>query len=189
MARNNGKNFKRTFVSDILISDAHISGRPNFSGLERTINGRTVNGAGNRNFCVDIPEDGVMLNDGTNTWVTLAELIEMGWPIKIHNAYGQSEPDDIPSYYLPIQVKFNVRPPEVNLVIGDELHTITENEIDTFDGRTFSKVNLVVHPSVRQDWDTGETKITAYLAEGWFYIQLSPFAKQWYDEHPVGDME
>lgn len=184
MARNNSNNgFARKFVPDIAIGNARITGRPNFSGSERTRNGRIVNGEGKRNFCVDIPEDGVMLNDGSNAWVTAQDLIDMGWPVKPHNVYGD-DPNATPGYYLPIQVNFSNRPPQVNLITGDNLHMITENEIDTFDGRTFSKINLIVHPSVRQDWDTGETKITAYLAEGWFYIQMSPFAQQWYEQHP-----
>lgn len=180
MARNN--TFTRKFVPDIDIADARISGRPNFSGLERQHNGRIVNSAGKRNFCVDIPEDGVMVSDGSNKWLSVEELIEMGWPIKIHNSYGDQ--DEPPSYYLPVQVNFANRPPQVNLVAGDKCYPIGEKDIDTFDGRTFSKINITVHPSVRQDWDTGETKITAYLAEGWFYLRMSRFAKEWAEEHP-----
>ena len=177
-------NFTRTFVPDIAIANARLTGRPNFAGAERERNGRIVNSAGNRNFCVDIPDDGVMLNDGSNRWVSVEELIEMGWPVKIHGSFDQSDPDDKPSYYLPVKVNFGVRPPVVNLVTGNKYHVIGEQDIDAFDGRNFSKVDLIVHPSVRQDWDTGETKITAYLTEGWFYLVMSPFAQAWEDEHP-----
>lgn len=179
MARNNNRNFK--FVPDIVISNARITGRPNFSGAERERGGRVVNSAGNRNFCVDIPADGVMVNDGSGKWLTVDQLIEMGWPVKIHQAYDDD--NSTPSYYLPIKVGFKFRPPTVYLVAGNKRHTIGENEIDTFDGRQFSKVDLIVHPSVRQDWDTGDTAITAYLAEGWFHMILSPFAQAWEDEH------
>lgn len=182
MARNNRSNFK--YVPDIIISNARITGRPNFSGAERTHpqTGRVVNSEGNRNFCVDIPAEGVMVNDGSNKWMTVNELIDLGWPIKIHPAYGDEESE--PSYYLPIKIGFKYRPPVVYLVSGDKRHDIGEREIDTFDGRQFSKVDLIVHPSVRQDWDSGETAITAYLAEGWFYMVMSPFAEAWEDEHP-----
>ena len=122
-----------------------------------------------------------MLDDGSNRLATPNELIQMGWPIKPH----WREDDEAPiTYYLPIQVKFTVRPPEIYLAIGDKLHTITESEIDTFDGRSFSKINLVVHPSIGRDRRTGEPKITAYLAEGWFFLKMSRFAQQWYAEHP-----
>lgn len=173
------------YVPDIAISDAHITGRPNFSGAERTHpqTGRVVNSEGNRNFCVDIPADGVMTNDGSNRWLTVDELIEMGWPIKIHNAF--SDEDTAPSYYLPIKVGFKYRPPRVYLVAGDDRHEIGESQIDTFDGRQFSKVDLIVHPSVRQNWDTGDTAITAYLAEGWFYMVMSPYEKAWQNAHPA----
>lgn len=180
MARN--RNFK--YVPDIVISDAHITGRPNFSGIERTNpnTGRVVNSAGNRNFCVDIPVDGIMANDGSNKWLTVDELVELGWPIKAHASFGDEE--EPPSYYLPIKVGYKFRPPTVYLVAGNKRHDIGEKEIDTFDGRQFNKVDLIVHPSVRQDWDTGDTAITAYLAEGWFYIAMSPFQQSWEDEHP-----
>ena len=122
-----------------------------------------------------------MTNDGSNKWLTVDELIEMGWPIKIHHPYGEEEAE--PSYYLPIKIGFKYRPPEINLITGNNLHKIAEKDVDTLDGRQFSKVNLIVHPSVRQDFDTGETQITAYLAEGWFYMVMSPFQQAWDDEH------
>lgn len=187
MARNNTRNFK--YVPDIVISNAHITGRPNFSGAERTHSqtGRVVNSAGNRNFCVDIPSDGVMINDGSNKWMTVDELIDLGWPIKIHQAFGEEETE--PSYYLPIKIGFKFRPPTIYLITGNKRKDICEREIDTFDGRQFNKVDLIVHPSVRQNWDTGETAITAYLAEGWFYMSMSPFAQAWEEEHMDEDDE
>lgn len=184
MARNimPTTNRQYKYVPDIAISNARITGRPNFSGAERTHpqTGRVVNSEGNRNFCIDIPDDGVLVNDGTNKWMTAEELAELGWPVKKHPVY---EDGDTPTYYLPVKVGYKFRPPMVYLVTGNKRKEIGEREIDTFDGRQFSKVDLVIHPSVRQDWDTGETAITAYLAEGWFYMQMSPFAQAWEDEH------
>lgn len=179
MARN--RNFK--YVPDIAISDAHITGRPNFSGVERVHSqtGRVVNSEGNRNFCIDIPADGVMANDGSNKWFSVEELIEMGWPIKIHQSFNDE--DTAPSYYLPIKVGFKYRPPRVYVVIGDDRHEIGEDAIDTLDGRQFAKIDLIVHPSVRQNWDTGDVSITAYLAEGWFYMVMSPFEAAWKGAH------
>lgn len=168
----------RVFIPDLVIADARISGRPNFSGEERVRNGQIVNGEGNRNFCINIPEDGVMLDDGNNTWASVDDLIRMGWPIKPHYKENDEDPT---VYYLPIQVKFSVRPPEIYLIIDDQRHQITEQEIDTFDGRTFSKIKLIVHPSIRPNRRTGESQVTAYLDEGWFYLRMSPFAKEWYE--------
>lgn len=181
MARNNNGNRNFKYVPDIAISNAHITGRPNFAGAERTNNGRVVNSEGNRNFCVDIPAEGVLASDGSNKWLTVEELIDMGWPIKIHRAYGEEDAE--PSYYLPVKVGFKYRPPVIYLVTGDKRISLGENNVDTLDGRQFSKVDLVVHPSVRQDWDTGETAITAYLSEGWFHMIMSPFQQAWEDEH------
>ena len=173
------RNFKR--VPDIVIADAKLTGRPNFSGAERKNpqNGSVVNSEGNRNFCIDIPADGVMINDGSNTWMTVEELIDLGWPIKIHG--GGREDGSEPSYYLPVKIGYKYRPPLVYLVVGNNRYEIGESEIDTFDGRQFSKVNLIVHPSVRPNYDTGENSITAYLAEGWFHMILSPFQQEWDD--------
>jgi hypothetical protein len=186
MARNNNSNNGNTYVRipDIAISNAHISSQTNFSGLERERNGQIVNSAGNRNFCIDIPSDGVMVNDGTNAWKTPEELIEEGWPVRIRRNTNEG---DAPSYYMAIRVRFDIRPPVVYLVIGDDRKQIGEDEIDTFDGRSFTHCNLIIHPSIRKDWNTGETKITPYLKEGWFYLLRSPFEVAWDESHAAAE--
>ena len=182
---NAGTNRRRRFIPDIAISNARISGRPNFAGNERMHNGRVVNSEGNRNFCVDIPEEGVMLADGSNNWVGVEELIEMGWPVKIH---GGGSDDERPSYYLPIKVNFGFRPPVMYLVMGNRRIQLGEGQVADLDGRNFNKVDLVVHPSIRQDWDTDDIRVSAYLNEGWFYITMSPFEEAWSNMHSEEDM-
>lgn len=186
-ARSTRKNAKeaparRRFIPDIEIPNAKIWGRPNFSGMERSNKGRIVNSEGNRNFCVSIPEEGVVLKDGTGAWATPEELIEMGWNVKIYT--GGSE-NDAPSYYLPIKVNFgSFRPPVIWSVTGNKRVQVTEETVDLLDGRNFYRINLVVHPSVRQDFDTGEVWVSAYLEEGWFYVSTSSFEDAWQSEHP-----
>ena len=181
--KNNHVAFRRKFIPDIAIRDAKLSGKTNFRGEERMRKGRIVNNAGNRNFCVDIPREGVMLADGTDDWITPEELIEQGWPLKIH---AGSE-DDEPSYYMSVKVNFSFRAPTVWSVVGSKRVRVGEDTIDLFDGRNFSRVNLIIHPSIRQDWDTGETAVSVYLAEGFFYVATSPFEQEWQDEHPDED--
>lgn len=173
-------NRRREFIPDVNIENAHITGRSNFAGNERTHNGRVVNSEGNRNFCIDIPEEGVQLADGSGEWVNVDWLIEKGWPVKIH----AGNEDEAPSYYLPIKVNFGFRPPCMYLITGRRRTVLDESMVGDLDGRNFTKVNLVVHPSVRQDWDTGEVRISAYLAEGWFYVNMSPFEEAWNNTHP-----
>lgn len=180
-ARNNKNHARRKFIPDIEISGARIYGRPNFSGLERSHNGRIVNSEGNRNFCIELPEDGIMLADGSGALVAPEELIEMGWN-KIRARVDADE--DISCYWMPIKVNFGNRPPIIWSISGNRRVQIHEDTVDLLDGRNFSRVDLVVHPSIQQDWDTGETNVTAYLAEGFFYIKTSSFEDAWQEEHP-----
>lgn len=180
MAHRNNRN-RRLYLPDIEIANARLYGRPNFSGLERTHNGRIVNSAGNRNFCVELPEDGITLVDGVGTPVTPEELVNMGWN-KIRARVDENE--DISCYWMAVTVRFNNRPPIVWSVTGNKRVQIRERDIDLFDGRNFSLINLTIHPSVRMNLDTGEPDVTAYLAEGFFYIKTSSFEDAWQAAHP-----
>ena len=177
MAKNN----RRRYIPDIIISNAHLSGRSNFSGSERTVNGRVVNSEGNRNFCIDIPDEGVRTVDNPDVWLSAEDLIELGWNVKIHT---NSEDGAEPSYYLPVKVNFRFRPPVVWSITGERRVQVDENNVDLLDGRTFRRIDLVIHPSVRQDWDTGDVTVSAYLNEGWFYVATSPFEDAWQSTHP-----
>lgn len=172
---------RRLYIPDIEIANARIYGRPNFAGLERTHNGRIVNSAGNRNFCIELPDDGIRLADGKGTPVTPEELINMGWT----NIRARVDEDqNISCYWMVVKVNFGNRPAVVWSVTGNKRVKVDESTIDLFDGRNFNRIDLTVHPSVRQDWDTGETAISAYLAEGFFYVRTSSFEDAWQNEHP-----
>lgn len=175
----------RKYLQDLVIEDARIFST-NFTGLEKTYNGRVVNGAGNRTFCVNIPDKMVTTSDGVD--IPLSEaMINDGWKVKIHK--NADDPNDSSNCFIAVKVRFDVRPPEMWLVTGRKRTAITEDIVDTLDGRTFEKVDLVIHPYVRTDWDSGETSVTAYLAEGWFYMRQSPFAKAWEDEQDENGVE
>lgn len=175
----------RKYVDDLVIEDARIFST-NFAGLEKSYNGRVVNGAGNRTFCVNIPN--IMTTDENGNDIPLSEaMINDGWKVKIHR--NSDEQDGPSSCFIPVKVRFDVRPPEMWLVTGRKRTKITEDIADTLDGRTFDKVNLVIHPWVRTDPETGDPTITAYLAEGWFYMHQSPFAQAWEDEQETLDNE
>lgn len=174
----------RKYLSDLVIEDAKIFST-NFTGLEKTYNGRVVNGSGNRTFCVNIPDKMVTTDDGVD--IPLSEaMINDGWKVKIHK--NADESNDKPSCFIAVKVRFDVRPPEMWLVTGNKRTAITEDIVDTLDGRTFEKVDLVIHPYVRTDWDSGDTSVTAYLSEGWFYMRQSPFAQAW-EERTASEFE
>ena len=185
MARNNGNANRRKYVPAIEIENARLLGRPNFSGLERVRNGRVVNSEGNRNFCVVIPDEGVSVLGDPDTWLSAEELKDMGWKLRI--AAGSEEED--PCYFLPVKVNFNNRPPIIWSITGKKRVQVTEGTVDLLDGRNFSRINLVINPSVKQDWDTGEIKVAAYLQKGYFYVVMDRFEAEWQEEHPEDDYE
>lgn len=171
---------RSTYIPAIEIANARLLGRPNFAGLERVRNGQVVNSAGNRNFCVVIPEEGVSVFGDSNTYLSAEELKEMGWKLRI--AAGSEEDD--PCYFLPVKVNFSNRPPVIWSISGNKRVPVDESTVDLLDGRTFSRINLVINPSVRSDWKTGEVSVTAYLQEGSFYVTMSRFEREWQEEHP-----
>lgn len=170
MARkNNGK-----WVDDLVIEDAELIFKSNFRG-ER----RQYNDEGKRNFTVIVPEDRFDVD----------KMIEDGWNIKISKSKNPDYADE-PRYYLKVNVRFDPVPPREFWLIsnaGTPSETrvaITENNVDILDGRHFEKIDLVIHPNVKRDWESGQNEIRGvYLAEGWFYITTSVFAQRWASEH------
>jgi hypothetical protein len=124
----------------VLMEDARIIFR-NFEGRE----GR-YNRAGDRNFCVLLPEE------------LAAQMAEDDWNVKSLRAREQGDPDQP---YIQVKVGFKFNPPKIVLITSRGRNDIGEDMIDMLDWIDIAKVDLIIRP---YDWKvSGDTGRTAYL--------------------------
>ena len=158
-------------LNDLEIQNANIFAL-NFAGKERKKNGRVVNSAGTRTFCVEI--DPKIAQD----------LKDDGWNITIR----VNQEDGSMFCYLPVELRYHPVHPDVFTITNGRKHQLEEDQVHQLDNRKLTDVNLVIHPHWWYDDATDEWRIKAFLAEGWFYIRQSRFAEQW-EMQQMGDME
>lgn len=129
---------------------------PNFAGEEKQYNTK-----GDRNFCLVLDDD-------------FAEQLEAdGWNVKTRQR--PDDPEFEPFKYLQVAVRFDVRPPNIQLVTSGPRQQLTEDTVEILDYADIFEWNVVVRAREWQDErDGGKTKIKAYLK--------TLFAKQDEDE-------
>lgn len=134
----------------------------NFSGREVQKNGRTINSAGSRNFCVVIEDPNVaqaMINDG--------------WNVKVN----ASEDYELPLYYLPVAVRFDKIPPTVFRVTEHNKLQLTDETIGNLDYETIKNADMLVSGST---WDdNGTARIKAYLKLAYFVVEENPWEQKY----------
>lgn len=144
----------------IEIADAHIFYR-NFSGVEKK-----YNPAGNRNFCVEIPEN-VMVDD-----VPLYQvLLEEGWNVRLMPPRNEG---DAPMHYIQVNVSYKNTPPNIWLIAGRRKTRLDEGSVDSLDYAEIKTVDLVINP---YNWEPGRVK--AYLKTMYIEIVQDAFADKW----------
>lgn len=142
------------------IPNAHIFYR-NFSGVEKK-----YNPAGNRNFCVEIPED-EMVDD-----VPLYQvLLEEGWNVRLMPPRNEG---DAPMHYIQVNVSYKNVPPNIWLIAGRRKTRLDEGSVDSLDYAEIKTVDLVINP---YNWEPGRVK--AYLKTMYIEIVQDAFADKW----------
>lgn len=122
------------------IDDAHLRFR-NFSG-----NKTQFNPAGNRNFCVDVPDH------------MIDTLVQDGWNVKY---LDPREEGDVAQAYIQVKVKYDVRPPRIVLVKSNGKVPVTEDMVEVLDFTSIEKVDLIVRA---YPYDVnGKTGLSAYV--------------------------
>lgn len=123
-----------------MIEDAHIILR-NFSGREGP-----YNKAGIRSFGVLLPEP------------VAAELDRDGWNVKF---LDPREDGEEPVPFLPIGVRFDIRPPRIVLLTEDTRTQLDENSCEVIDWADIKVADLIARG---YEWVVnGKTGVKAYL--------------------------
>ncbi len=140
---------------EVRIDNAHVVFR-NFAGAEGKFNP-----AGNRNFCVFLPDD-------------VAKSMEAdGWSIRWLN----SDPETPPQALLAIKVAFGNYPPNVVLVSDGHMSKLSEENVNVLDFAEFEQVDLIVRG---YPWNIqGKSGIKAYLKTGYFVLVVDELAKKY----------
>lgn len=140
---------------EIKIERAKIAFR-NFTGAEGKFNP-----AGNRNFCVFLPED-------------IANKMEAdGWNIRWLNSY----PDEPPQAMISVKLNFGNYPPNIILVSDGKMTRLDETNVNILDFAELEQVDLILRGYT---WNvSGKSGVKAYLKTGYFVLVVDELAKKY----------
>lgn len=145
--------------NNLVLRDANLRYR-NFSGKPGKFNAE-----GDRNFCVDVPEELAKM------------LIRDGWNVKTVNKKSPEE-DDI--YYIKVNVRFNSRiPPKIVSITSGGATILDEESIDQMDQVDIAKADLSINPYESEV--RGEHHVTGYLKSLFVTVDEDELDKEYSD--------
>lgn len=157
-------------IPNIIVRNAKIGWR-NFSGRERSVNGRVVNAEGIRGFTMFLDEE-----QGK-------ELEELGWNIRWREPREEME---TPAH-LSIAVRFNSYGPKIVLVTSHGRTILDEDTVGQLDYAEIKNVKLEVNPRY---WEAnGHSGIKAYLKTMYVEIAEDPFEGDYAGSDTDGDID
>lgn len=142
---------------EVKIENAKIAFR-NFAGAEGKFNP-----AGNRNFCVFLPEE------------TGKQMEADGWNVRWLNSY----PDEPAQAMISVKMNFGNYPPNVILVKEGKQTRLSEHNVNVLDFAELEQVDLILRG---YEWNvSGKTGIKAYLKTGYFVLVVDDLAAKYSD--------
>jgi len=150
----------------VLFEDARVVFR-NFEGRATQ-----YNRAGDRNFCVLLPDD-------------LAQpMAEDGWNIKY---LKPREADVDPQPYIQVTVGYKFKPPKVVLITHRGRNDVPEEMIDMLDWIDIKQVDLIIRP---YNWEVnGKVGIKAYLKTIFITINEDELEMKYAHVREIGSSE
>ena len=139
---------------EVRIDNARVVFR-NFAGAEGK-----YNPAGNRNFCIFLPDD-------------IANSMERdGWSIRWLNE-KEGEP---PQALVTVKLNFGNYPPNIFLVSDGKMSKLSEENVNVLDFAEFEQVDLLIRG---YSWEVqGKKGVKAYLKTGYFVLVVDELAKK-----------
>lgn len=151
-------------MDSIKLENARLIFR-NFAGEESKFNR-----AGNRNFCVVLPDD------------IAEELAEDGWNVKILQPRDE---EDTPTSYLQVTVSYKNIPPKVFMISGRTKTLLDEESISCLDYADVVGADLIIRP---YHWEVnGKSGVKAYLKTGYIIVEQDEFASKYDYDEPIED--
>jgi len=151
---------------NITFRDAELlgGGFRNFEGRETQ-----YNRAGDRNFCVVIPDE------------LVEPLLKDGWNVK---QLKEREEGVAGKHYMKISVSFKGRPPLIALISSKGRTNLSVVEVDVLDWIDIAKVDMIVRP---YHWAVrGENGISAYLKTMFVTMDEDELMREYSDIPEIG---
>lgn len=138
----------------------------NFSGNPTKLNSQ----GGKREFGVVLDRE------------TADRLSEEGWNVKSYQS-KHSKPDDEPTLYLPVEMRFDPFPPNVWFITSRNRTRLVEKTVGMLDGMLsdIRNVNLVVRPYNWGPNARGETGVKAYVKNMYVVVEEDEFFEEYAD--------
>ena len=159
------KNDRKWITEQVTIRDAEII-FPNFDGHETD-----YNDAGQKNFCVIIPDEETALAMREDLW-NIKELppLDEGGPVR---------------YYMSVNLSWRGRTaPAVWMKTGKNTELLTEETVSVLQGKKFESVHLIINPSNwPRNWDPevgGPHGVKGYVDSMYVTLQTDPFYAEFF---------
>jgi len=128
------------------------------------------NRAGNRNFCVLLPDD------------VGETMLQDGWNVKFLEA---REEGDTPKPYIQVSVGFDNYPPKIVMITSVGRTNLTEATVETLDWADILTVDLIARG---YEWVVqGKSGVKAYLKSMYVTIDEDPLERKYARELPEED--
>jgi hypothetical protein len=164
------------------MSDVKVTEQLNFEGAKiifKNFEGRETkfNKAGNRNFCIVIPDANYA-----------QKLLADGWNVR---ASKPRDPDEEPLHYIPVAVGFEYLPPKVFLVTNqngvETKSPLGEDTVSELDSADIKYVDAIIRP---YNWEVNGNKgVKAYLKTMYAVLEQDPYAHKYAQEREDAPFE
>lgn len=109
-------------------------------------------------------------------------LSDEGWNVKEYIS-KHAEPEDGPTYYLPVSIRFDVFPPNIWFITSRNRTRLVENTVGMIDNmlNDISNVDVVIRPYNWGPNARGESGVKAYIKTMYVTVEEDEFYEKYAD--------